>query len=59
MTASSGDLDLGEEVRCVDLLGQTGRALSAQAGYLEQDSKLFRVVVITLPLIVNDLWDQT
>jgi hypothetical protein len=58
MGAYSGDFDLGGSVRNVDLLGQSGFALSAQAGYLNQDNKIFRVMTITLPLIVNDLWDQ-
>jgi len=59
MTAYSGDFTLGDEVRNVDLLGQAGTPLSARAGYLNQDSKLLRVMDITLPLIVNDLWAQS
>lgn len=58
MTAYSGDFDLGGSVRNVDLLGLAGLPLQAQAGYLNQDSKLFRVMDITLPVIVNDVWDQ-
>jgi hypothetical protein len=58
MTAFSGDFDLGQQVRNVDLLGAVSDGLSAQAGYLEQDGKLFRVMTITLPLIVNDLYNQ-
>jgi hypothetical protein len=58
MTAYSGDFELGGLVRNVDLLGATGTSLSARAGYLNQDGKLFRVMDITLPLIVNDLWGQ-
>lgn len=58
MTAYSGDFQLGGDVRNIDLLGQTGTPLSAQAGYLNQDGKLFRVVDITLPVIVNDVWAQ-
>lgn len=57
-TAYSSDFELGGNVRCVDLLGMAGAPLSAQAGYLEQDKKLFRVMTITLPLIVDDAWDQ-
>lgn len=56
--AYSGDFDLGGRVRNVDLLGSSGTALSAQAGYLEQDRKNFRVMTITLPVIVNDAWEQ-
>lgn len=58
MAAYSGDFDLGGLVRNVDLLGEHGDPLSADAGYLEQDKKLYRVMVITLPLIINDLWGQ-
>lgn len=58
MTAYSSDFTLGSNVRCVDLLGMAGVPLSAEAGYLEQDRTIFRVVTITLPLIVNDAWEQ-
>ena len=57
-TAYSGDFDLGGNVRCIDLLGQAGTPLSARAGYLEQDKKIYRVFTITLPVIVNDAWEQ-
>lgn len=58
MGAYSGDFDLGGTVRCVDLLGMTGTALSARAGYLDVAGKLYRVMTITLPLIINDVWEQ-
>ena len=58
MSAYSGDFDLGGEVRNVDLLGQGGIPLSAQAGYLQQDGHLYRVMTLVLPLIVNDVWEQ-
>jgi hypothetical protein len=58
MAAYTGDFTLGGLVRDVDLLGADGDPLQADAGYLEQDSKLYRVMVITLPLVVNDLWAQ-
>jgi hypothetical protein len=58
MAAYSGDFTLGGLVRNVDLLGQFGPELSAEAGYVDIDKKLFRVVTITLPLVVNDLWVQ-
>ena len=56
--AYSGDFDLGGTVRNVDLEGATGPGLSAQAGYLNQDGKLMRIMDITLPVIVSDLWTQ-
>lgn len=58
MSAYSGDFELGGNVRCVDLLGMAGIPLSAQAGYLEQDKRIYRVMTITLPVIVDDAWEQ-
>jgi hypothetical protein len=54
----SGDFELGGQVKNVDLLGATGTPLSARAGYLEIDKKILRVMTITLPLVINDVWDQ-
>jgi len=59
MTAYSADFTLGDLVRCVDLLGQSGVPLSSRAGYLQQDSRLLRVITIVLPVLVNDVWEQT
>lgn len=59
MTAYSADFTLGGLVRCVDLLGMSGVPLSSQAGYLIQDSAQYRVVTIVLPVLVNDVWEQT
>lgn len=58
LTAYSGDFELGGNVRNVDLLGQSGVPMSVRAGYLNQDGKLFRIMDIILPVIVNDVWDQ-
>jgi hypothetical protein len=54
----AGSFTLGGLIRNVDILGATGTPLSAKAGYLTQDNKLFRVMDITLPLIVNDVWSE-
>lgn len=53
-----GDFTLGGLIRNVDVRGQAGVPLSAQAGYINQDQTMLRVVTITLPLIVNDAWDE-
>lgn len=53
-----GDLELGGEVRQVDVRGQHGQPLDVRAGYLQQDGQLFRVMTIALPVIVNDLWTE-
>lgn len=58
MAEYTGDFDLNGTIRNVDLLGEGGVPLSAQAGYLNMDGKIYRVMTITLPLIVNDLWTQ-
>ncbi|MFI0236326.1 hypothetical protein [Streptomyces sp. NPDC016845] len=56
--AYCGDFTLGGLVRQVDIRGAHGAALTARAGYLEQDSAVFRVFTISVPLIVNDLWEE-
>jgi hypothetical protein len=58
MTAYSGDFELGGTVRAVDLLGLAGTPMNAQAGYIQQDNRVYRAVTITLPLIINDVWAQ-
>lgn len=58
LAAYSGDFELDGLVRQVDLLGTYGDPLSARAGYLTTSGAEYRVMTITLPLIVNDLWEQ-
>ncbi len=61
IAAYTGDFTLGGLARNIDLLGTASgnRApLGAQAGYLEQDKKIFRIFTLTVPLIVNDAWEQ-
>lgn len=58
MAAYSGDFELGGLVRNVDLLGQHGVPLSAQAGYVQIDGTLYRVMDLAVPLICNDVWSQ-
>ena len=53
-----GDFTLGGLVREVDVRGSQGIGLEARAGYIEQDGTLLRVYTITLPVVVNDLWDE-
>jgi len=59
LTAYSGDFQLNNNIRYIDLLGSEGVPLSAQAGYLNQDGKMYRVMEITLPILVNDIWAQS
>jgi hypothetical protein len=58
MAEYSGSFTLGGTVREIDLLGQFGDSLSAKAGYLTHDNRLFRVMDIVLPVIINDLFGQ-
>lgn len=46
------------DIRNVDLLGAYGEGLSAQAGYMQIDSGMYRVMVLNVPVVVNDLWSQ-
>lgn len=52
------DFDFAGAIRNVDLLGQYGQGLFAQAGYLLIDNALFRVMDLAIPCIVNDVWPQ-
>lgn len=56
--AYSGDFSFGASVRHVDLIGAEGAPLEARAGYVNQDNKNYRIFDITLPVIVNDVWEQ-
>jgi len=58
MTAYSGDFTLGGLVESVDLLGKAGEPLSWEAGYVQIERPLFRIISITLPVVINDAFDQ-
>ena len=58
MEAYSGDFELAGETMAVDLLGMEGQPLSGQSGYLNIDNKVYRVMTIRLPLIIDNLWTQ-
>lgn len=55
----AADLQLGGAARNIDVRGQHGVGLGAQAGYIEQDGKLFRVYTLTIPVLVNDVWTES
>jgi len=58
--ALNASFTLDGSVRNVDIFGASGVRLRAVGGYIPaQDGKLMRVVTITLPTIVNDVWEQT
>ncbi len=60
MSAYSGDFQLSNRVRNIDLLGAvpSSPGLAAIAGYIEQDKKMYRLMTITLPVVINDIWEQ-
>lgn len=51
--AFSGDFTLDGTVRDVELL-----QMGAKAGYIPQDDQTLRVMTITIPIVINDMWDQ-
>lgn len=57
--AYTGDFNFGATVRAVDLLGMYGESLKAQAGYITVSGGMYRVMTITIPVIIDDMWTQT
>ena len=59
MGAYCGDFTLGDLVANVDLLGAHGTPLAADMGYTTfPGGTTYRVATITIPLIVNDAWNE-
>lgn len=58
----SGNFDFGQaaQTRAIDIFGGegSGEKLSAQAGYLEMDRKVFRIMTVQLPIVINDMWQE-
>src|SRR5258708_7947181 len=48
----AGNFSLGGTSRNIDLLGQESRGVVATAGHVNMSNKLFRVMDITLPIII-------
>jgi len=59
ITAYSGDLTLDGEVMAVDLMGWSGTPLEAQAGYVTIGTTMFRVLDLTIPLLIDSVWTQS
>lgn len=58
--AYSGDFALGGDAAFIDLLGATqGHPLFSQSGYINIDNTVYRVMTITVPVVVNDAWTQS
>lgn len=57
--AYSGDFQLGDDSRFIDLLGMTqGHPLFCQSGYINIDNMVYRVLTFTVPVIVSNAWVQ-
>lgn len=57
--AYSGDFELGDSSRFIDLMGITqGHELFSQSGYINIDNIVYRVMTITVPVIVQNAWTQ-
>jgi hypothetical protein len=52
------DFDFEGAIRNIDLLGAHGIALAAQAGYLELDDAMFRIMDLTIPCLIDAVWPQ-
>lgn len=58
LAAYSGAFTLGGTVADVDLLGEFGTPLWAQSAYQTIEATQYRVISITVPVVVNDVWQQ-
>lgn len=56
--AYNTDNTLASNAMTIDLLGMSGQALSAQAGYIDIGGTKFRSMDILIPVIVADAWTQ-
>lgn len=56
--AYTGDFTLGGTIRNIDLLGMYGQKLGAVAGYLTIESHLYRIMTLTIPCVIDDMWAQ-
>lgn len=53
MGALAGGFTLGETIRNIDIFG-----LSAQLAWADFQGKQYRLVEITVPAVINDLWTE-
>jgi hypothetical protein len=58
LAALSGDFTLGGLIREIDLLGQFGVPLSWVPAYQTWGTQQYRVITITIPCVINDVWQQ-
>jgi hypothetical protein len=56
MDALCADLTLGGDARSIDVLGESGEGLAGQFGYATIDRTTFRIVDVTVPVMINNVW---
>jgi hypothetical protein len=57
----SGEFTLAGLVEAIDLLGIGGEMLRAESGYVQiggQGSGMYRIMTVTVPMIISDAWTQ-
>lgn len=54
-TSLAGHFTLGGLIRYVDFYGSDGEKLAAKPGYAQHDDVTYRIVDLTIPLIINDV----
>lgn len=58
--AYTGDFQLGSDTRFIDVMGMTqGHALDAQSGYINIDNMTYRVITISVPVVITGAWAQS
>ncbi len=59
MNLLSGDFMLNGLISYIDLLGEHGDALGSDSGFLKlNESQTFRIVDITIPMVIHNVWTQ-
>lgn len=59
INAYSGDFTLGGVISYIDLLGEHGTQLESDSGFLKlNEDQTFRIIDITIPCVVHDVWTQ-
>lgn len=61
ITSYSGEFRLAGVVTAIDLTGQGGDQLGAEAGYVQiggGEGGMYRIMTITVPMIIADAWEQ-
>jgi hypothetical protein len=53
------DFELGGLIRNVDVFGAYSGGIMARTGFVNHDGKEFRVFSVNVPLVVDDVWDQS